>query len=99
MSASVMAGPPDLVGESDELIGGQCGDRAGVRNALRRPDVDCVAARTETQQSIFKTRLFRIQRVDAKPCCGTKQRQCSVAKIPRGVVDKGFGTAEQPPVF
>src|SRR5258705_2526282 len=50
MSSSVTAGPPDLVGERDELVGGEIGDRLGVRDAFRRPYVDGIPARAQTYQ-------------------------------------------------
>src|SRR6266403_1365745 len=51
ISSSVTADPPDLVGERDELIGGQCRDRIRVGDALGLPGVDAeVAGRTKQLQ-------------------------------------------------
>src|SRR5437660_12244006 len=58
ISPSVTADPPDLVGERDELIGGQCSDRIRVGHALGRPDVDRIRTRANGLQPFFDAKLL-----------------------------------------
>src|SRR5438445_1613410 len=99
ISSSVTADPPDLVGERDELIGGQCRDRIRVGDALGLPDVDRIRTSAKQLQTFFEARLLGLQRVDAEVAGRTKQLQCGVTKILHGVVDESIGTAEKSPVL
>src|ERR1700754_2364855 len=75
MSSSVTAGPPDLVGQRDELVGRQIGDGFRMRDSFRRPDVDGVLAGAEAPQPFRKTLLLGLQLGEAKRSDQTKQLQ------------------------
>src|SRR5260370_40633187 len=78
ISSSVTADPPDLVGERDELIGGQCRGRIRVGDALGRPDVDRIRTSAKPLQTVFAAKLLRPQRRETQGTGPTKQLQVRV---------------------
>src|SRR5258708_21310836 len=66
ISSSVTADPPDLVGERDELIGGQCRDRLRVRDALGLPDVHPIPTHAKQLHTFFEAKLLGLPPLDAQ---------------------------------